>query len=324
VDIHVGPWKYDAAARARPPLAVFSELAALYASLQGLLLFGLKKARALCGETLTGGDAAALLTSRLVAAALDPDKPLPREARREALALVCDVLKTLSSSSSAAAAASADGFIPLEASALQATRSAACHTLSEHVIPRLEALVRVDYPGWREAGWSGDAAASSEQVGAEKVETLARCYAYLLESGHMQWSVLEARLARPFSFTLFWRQANAAYRQFTAFALAHAIHHAPGALCRTPGAHAAVARVWLLSLFDPGRRQCAWYLTRMLVADEATEELFHGVTEAQVGAGSLSVFFWEGWPLSMCMFRRTILPLPPGCSWTSDATLEQL
>ena len=88
---------------------------------------------------------------------------------------------------------------------------------------------------------------------------------------------MEAKAAQPFVYSLFWRQANAAYRHFAVFLLAHTLAHAPEVLCIAEHAVSAL-KLWLQALMDTGRRQCAWYLTTVLSENAATRSLFAGLS----------------------------------------------
>jgi hypothetical protein len=185
-----------------------------------------------------------------------------------------------------------------ERAARAAARQRLCALVRGSLVPALEGMVRQDYGMWAGGGAGGAAAASapaassasasaasasategglspSEQVGGEKVEALARCYAFLVECGGLGWPAVEALATAPYSPALFWRQANAAYRHFALFLLAHVLANAPGALAAPPCAAAAL-RVWVLALADTGRRGATWYLTQVLSANPATAVLFEG------------------------------------------------
>jgi hypothetical protein len=291
-DVAVGAWAYDAAARARPGLEVFSELAGLYGALAAVLTAGLGSAAALCraGAAGLGTAGAELLAPELADALLAPGRPLPAAPRRAGLALVVATLDV--------ASPAADGLeLSADARAARAAaRDALCARLAASVVPALEALVQQDYPLWCDPGAaasasrSGAAASASavcsgggEAGGGEKVEALARAYAFLLECGRAGWAEVEARAAQPFPPALFWRQANAPYRRFAVFLLAHVLRHAPTAL-DAPAAAASAARAWLAALLDTGRRRSAAYLTRALAAAPGTAALFAGVPRAQLEA----------------------------------------
>lgn len=285
-DMQVGSWSYDATARSRRLIDLFSELSEVYASLMQLLVFGLQQATALC--RVLGTNAAALLMPGLVDALLAPEQKLPREVKRAALALVCAVLAAVSPQHHEDAGLE---LTAVERSARERSRVALCSLLDAKVVPALETMVQQDYRMWGEQHASRTSGASNsapgadpeqhpaEHVGAEKVEALGQCYAFLVCCGRVGWAGIEAKATQPFSFSLFWRQANATYRHFAIFLLAHALHHAPAALGAQ--AHASVAmRLWLQAITDTGRRHCAWYLTRVLAANPATAPLFDGLNEA--------------------------------------------
>jgi hypothetical protein len=125
---------------------------------------------------------------------------------------------------------------PAQQAALKVKRERVCRLLAEHVVPRLESLVQLDYRMWQDAtqrsgltssggdGSATEAAPSTEHIGSETVETLAQCYAFLLECRHLGWPAVEAKATRPYSYTSFWKQANATYRRFAMFNLAHVLH----------------------------------------------------------------------------------------------------
>jgi len=288
-DIRIGAWCYDNPARGRRLIDIFSELSELYASMMKLLVFGLQRATALC--RVLGTNSSAFLNPVLVDALFAPDRKLPRDVKREALSLVCAVLTA--SSPKDVSNAELD-LTANERAKREGIRARLCEVLENGLIPALETLVQQDYPMWgdQQQSWeSGGRAtpstvgggntgnadvAPAEHIGGEKVEALARCYAFMVCCRKLSWSSVEAKATQPFSFSLFWRQANTAYRHFAVFLLAHTLDHAPCAL--QAQAHASsVMRLWMQSINDTGRRHCVWYLTKVLAEHPSTAPLFAGL-----------------------------------------------
>lgn len=304
-EFSIGTWVYDSAARQRKLIDVFSELSALYATLLQLLLKELKLAMTVC--SVLGTDAASFLTPSLVKTLLCPDHALPRDVKREALALVCAVCEAASPRHDDSSIDAAVHATAAQQASKERSRGSLCDVMLSMVIPLLERSVQKDYHMWGDRhaassvggtkqpmsssssavsmdmdAASGTMENAAEHVGAEKVEALARCYALLVCCDRLSWSVVENKVAQPFSFSFFWKQANAAYRHFAVFFLAHVLAHAPSAL-QSPSHAASILRVWLCTLVaDTGKRQCAWYLTQVLSQNTVISPLFDGISDRDV------------------------------------------
>jgi hypothetical protein len=299
-DITIGAWKFDNEARQRRLLELFAELSVLYASLMQALTAGMEHVIAL--SRAIGVQGIAFLTPELVESLLGPDAKLPGSVKKDALALVCSILDVASPPSDSPLALHMTGE---ERAARTAAQQKLCDIVQNSLVPVLEGMVQKDYPRWGDqntrsslfggGGGSGSASGGglfgnrgaeeehgqAEHVGGEKVETLARCYAVLVAHGRWSWPEVETRSTRPYSYSLFWRQANSTYRHFSVFILAHAIAHTPNVL-NTPIFAVGAFRLWLQAILDTGRRHCSWYLTSVLASNPTTKSMFSGLSAEQL------------------------------------------
>ncbi|KAH7617569.1 putative Cell division cycle-associated 7-like protein [Nannochloris sp. 'desiccata'] len=293
-DVSIGAWQFNAEARQRRLLALFAELSVLYASLMQALTAGMQHVMAV--SRAIGVKSLGFLTQELIDALLGPTAKLPGSVKKDALALVCSILDVASSSTDSPLALHMTGE---ERAARTAAQQKLCDIVQTSLVPALERMVQKDYPLWgdrsnRSFGTSGglfgnrggvvaeeEEHGHAEHVGGEKVETLARCYAVLVAHGRWSWPEVETRSTRPYSYSLFWRQANFTYRHFAVFILAHAIAHAPTVL-NTPIFAVGAFKLWLQALLETGRRHCSWYLTSVLASSLTTKSFFTGVSAEQL------------------------------------------
>jgi len=292
-DISIGAWQFNDEARQRRLLALFAELSVLYASLMQALTAGMQHVMAV--SRAIGVKTIAFLTPQIIEALLGPSAKLPGSVKKDALALVCSILDAASPSSDSSLALHMTGG---ERAARTAAQHKLCDIVQISLVPALERMVQKDYPLWgdqsnRSYGTGGglfgnqsgivaeDEHGQAEHVGGEKVETLARCYAVLVAHGRWSWPEVETRSTRPYSYSLFWRQANSTYRHFAVFILAHAIAHVPTVL-NDPIFAVGAFKLWLQAVLDTGRRHCSWYLTSVLASSLPTKSLFTGLSAEQL------------------------------------------
>lgn len=278
-DMAIGSWKLNGEQRERPLIAVFSELSALYAASSEVLLTGIRSIAALSG--VLKHNATSFVTDRLIEALFRNDAGLTVNLKREALGMVSILLTAVTPSEeemSANLAISAK-----EGSSRSKELRRICSLLQTTLIPYLEIAVQAEYQ------MRGDTARSNtssllepiptggdmneSHATTEQIEVLAQCYSFLLADGCINWSYVEERISQPYSFSLFWKQANTAYRRFAAFMIAHIIANAPGILKNKNIAISAL-KAWVLSITDIGGRQCASYLTQVLASNHHTASLF--------------------------------------------------
>jgi hypothetical protein len=295
-DITIGAWTFNAEARQRRLLALFAELSVLYASLMQALTAGMEHVIAV--SRAIGVKSIAFLTPQLIESLLGSNVKLPGSVKKDALALVCCILDVASPSRDSSLALHMTGE---ERAARTAAQQKLCDIAQNSLVPALERMVQKDYPLWGDQsnrplgngassgglfGDQGGVAAEdehgqAEHVGGEKVETLARCYAVLVAHGRWPWPEVETRSTRPYSYSLFWRQANSTYRHFAVFILAHAIAHVPTVL-NIPIFVVGAFKLWLQAILDTGRRHCSWYLTSVLASSLTTKSLFNGLSAEQL------------------------------------------
>ncbi len=292
-DIRIGAWEFNAEARQRRLLELFAELSVLYASLMQALTAGIEHVMAL--SRAIGVKSLAFLTPELIEFLLGSDAKLPGSVKKDALALVCSILDVAAPPSDSPLALHMTGE---ERAARTAAQQKLCDIVQHHLVPALERMVQKDYPLWGDQstnrstsslftslfanrGGGEDEHGQAQHVGGEKVETLARCYAVLVAHSRWSWPEVETRSTRPYSYSIFWRQANSTYRHFAVFILAHAIAHAPAVL-NTPIFAVGAFKLWLQAVLDTGRRHCSWYLTSVLAVNPTTKSFFTGLSAEQL------------------------------------------
>ena len=276
-----GAWTYDAEqARRQMRTEIASKAHATNAQLSALLEYGLRVMKAVVD--VVGFEGVGFLSNDLVTAVFS--LPGSCTIQRIALALVCSILDVVTADESG----DPPGVTEADRDRRKAVRGRVGAVIKEAVVPALERLVAQDYPLWKFSSsydvytvhqqhpppsiWDGDSLTASE-----KVEPLARCYAFLLCCNRMGWAEVEAKATQPHSFSqmLFFRKANTAARHFATFLMSHSLRYAPQVLQIQIFSN-DVLRVWLQSMFDPGRRHVvAWYLTsEVLMKNDATKALF--------------------------------------------------
>ena len=277
----IGRWKFDPSLKLE---TTFLQLHNLMIDLSNLFMWSLQRMQSLC--TPLGLRAGCFLSARLINASILPESCLPRQNKLQALTFICTVVGSASPRHDVA--------LQLTASEIEERKSLRQQlglSLKQHVIPALEMLVQLEYQMWKDVSNNNmplddnksQAFCSIEdgpafRIGSEKVEVLARCYAFMLEIDAMKWGQIEAIATRPYCSSVFWRQANAKYRSFATFLLAHTAAHVPSIL-EIDEHRNSLVKLWLLSLLDTGRRRCAWYLTKVLSLAAGTSILFRGAGE---------------------------------------------
>ncbi len=267
-NVAISGWSYDEAARGKKLIEVFTDLSVLYASLHEVLVAGIQRAT----ETsiYLGPKSHRMLTLPFVKTLLDPQGSFPAAAIRHGFTFICTIIDVaLKSFDDEGMSITVE-----ERNALGRDRDQLLDLVESAVLPDLEALVQLDYNMWGSASMRRSLNSSintgKQGIGSEKVEVLARCYALRLRSGRTTWAAVEAKATEPYSFSQYWKYANLRYRHFSLYLLAHALEHAPLVL-QPPGGGgatslhvASILRMWLLSLLDFGRHECAWYLTTII------------------------------------------------------------
>ncbi len=267
-NVAISGWSYDEAARGKKLIEVFTDLSVLYASLNQVFLVGIQRATET--SVFLGSKSHRMLTLPLVKTLLDPRGSFPAPAVRQGFTFICTIIDIAFKSFDDEGM----GMTAEERNALGRDREKLLDLIESAVIPDLEALVQLDYNLWGSASTRRNANSNinigKQGIGSEKVEVLARCYALRLRSGRATWAAVEAKAAEPYSFSHYWKYANLRYRHFSLYLLAHALERAPLVLqsqCRgaaTSPHVATILRMWLLSVLDFGRHECAWYLTTIL------------------------------------------------------------
>ncbi len=265
-DVAISGWSYDEAARGKKLIEVFTDVSVLYASLHEVILAGIE--RAIETSWVLGPKSHRMLTSPLVKALLDPQGSFPAPAIRQGFNFICTIIDIAFKSFDDEGM----GMTVQERNALWRDRNQLLDLIESAVIPDLEALVQLDYHMWGSASTrrslNANVNVGKQGIGSEKVEVLARCYALRLRSGRATWAAVEAKATEPYSFSQYWKHVNLRYRHFSLYLLAHVLERAPLVLQHQGGATspdvASILRMWLLSVLDFGRHECAWYLTKII------------------------------------------------------------
>ncbi|PRW59310.1 Cell division cycle-associated 7 [Chlorella sorokiniana] len=294
----IGPYRYDAAERARGLSQVYTKLQQMGGLVNQLLFDSLQLCLLEASELKH--DAIHLISPRLVAALLGSGRGVTHESKLAGAGLVFCALKfsCLQQERQQELQLSVD-----EINRRREERLSMCQVVKE-VLPVLEGVVAADYPLWRGAGAAMEAArqgaqaalstgaasgpAFAQTLGQKGLNTLTHAYAFLMECGQMSWQELEEKAIRPYSSpATFWQLSNRVYRGFGMSLIADTLQLVSNLSMPEPRARAWLLRHWLLCLLDRSRRfNTGEKLTLVLSQVPETRALFAGLEPAQLAVGA--------------------------------------
>lgn len=270
----IGSWELNQEQRSLPLIDIFSDLSAMYAAHSEIFSVVVRSISAFA--EILGIKASIFFVEPLMSEIFQANAGLATNLKREALGMLCTLISAMS-----------DNFVndcnlSMSAEEIEARKTdmnRVCLVLVNQVVPYLELMVQKEYQMRGLPVFTNDNLppidGHGSELKSEYIEALAQCYGFLLESGYLSWSQVEEKIAYPYSFRAFWRQANTAYRRLGIFMVAHVLANAPNAL-KNDAAAVASARTWLMAISDIGGRQCLTYLTETLRRNRWTAPLFNG------------------------------------------------